>query len=224
MHSMTRLGLAVLATLAVALLGACGGSDEARENDGDATGGPGVVAPAPVAPAAPDGGGDAPPATATSSPGEPVSSAPLATATPGLDDTVSTTPVPLEPDDTSSDGGIVSVPPDPLPATPADRKLVLAPIDSADILIAESLPVQYSVAFVSGLPSGCAQFHGVEVERTGTTVTVTVWNSEPTGAVMCTMIYGMRPGSVSLGIGTDYTRGVEYTVLVNDRTLTFLAQ
>ena len=224
MHSMTRLALAVLAALAVALLGACSGSDEAHENDGDLAGGPAVVTPAPVAPAAPSGGDDAPPATATSSPGEPVSSAPLATATSGPDDTVSTTPVALEPVDGEPDGGIVSVPPDPLPATPADRKLVLAPIDSADILIAESFPVQYSVAFVSGLPSGCAEFHGVEVERTGTTVTVTVWNSEPTGSVMCTAIYGMRPGSVSLGIGTDYTRGVEYTVRVNDRTLTFIAQ
>jgi hypothetical protein len=34
----------------------------------------------------------------------------------------------------------------------------------------------------------------------------------------------MHPGSVSLGIGTDYIPGVEYTIQVNDRTLTFVAQ
>lgn len=223
MNSMTRLSLAALATLAVALVAACGGSDEAHDGGNDAARGPSAVAPVTPGGDGRDGGSASalpPPAQA---PDEPVSSSPLL-PTAGGDGTVSTTSVALEPVDTESGGGIVSVPPDPLPATPADRKLVRAPIDSADILIAESFPVQYSVAFVSGLPSGCAQFHGVEVERSGTTITVTVWNSEPTGAVMCTAIYGMRPGSVSLGIGTDYTRGVEYTVRVNDRTLTFTAQ
>ncbi len=179
MNSMTRLGLATLATLAVALVAACGGSDEA--------GGPSAVSPTP-------------------------------------DATVTATPVATEPGDPPADGGIVSVPPTPLPAPPPDRKLVRAPIDGAEILILESFPVQYRLSFISGLPSGCARFHGVEVERSGTTVTVTVWNTQPEGAVICTAEYGMHTDSVSLGIGTDYTPGVKYTVLVNDRTLTFLAQ
>jgi hypothetical protein len=50
-------------------------------------------------------------------------------------------------------------------------------------------------------------------------------NSMPTGQVACTLIYGMYELNISLGtVGVDFVSGGEYTVRVNDRTVTFQAQ
>ena len=101
---------------------------------------------------------------------------------------------------------------------------VLAPIDSVNVLIAESFPPQYFVEVVSGLPSGCAEFNGHDVARDGTTIRITVNNLEPASEalVLCTAIYGMHQSNVALG--SDFESGTEYTVHVNDATETFVAQ
>lgn len=102
-------------------------------------------------------------------------------------------------------------------------RLELAPIDDVQLIVRESAPPQYALQVTSGLPSGCAEFHSATVERDGDTITVTVQNRMPASPdVVCTMIYGTHEETVELG--SDFVSGREYTVKVNDRTLTFTAQ
>ena len=44
----------------------------------------------------------------------------------------------------------------------------------------------------------------------------------PDQEIACTMIYGYKESTVSLGVGLE--SGTEYTVHVNDQTTTFVAQ
>ncbi len=100
---------------------------------------------------------------------------------------------------------------------------VKAPIDALDIAVAKSLPPQYTAQITSGLPSGCAKFDGYDVKRDGELITITVWNTMPSDPqIACTMIYGYVNTSVELG--SDFTTGKMYTVMVNDVTKTFVAQ
>jgi len=100
---------------------------------------------------------------------------------------------------------------------------VLAPIDSADIRVGESAPPQYFLDVVSGLPSGCAKFDRYDLERSGDTLTVSVWNIDETpedGA--CTAIYGMVEHHIALG--SNFNSDTTYTVHVNDVTRIFVAR
>jgi hypothetical protein len=99
---------------------------------------------------------------------------------------------------------------------------VPAPIESADIRIAESAPPQYYLDVTSGLPSGCAKFDRYEVAPAGDTIAVTIWNVVETpedGA--CTAIYGYVDHHIPLG--SSFQSGTTYTVHVNDVTKTFVA-
>ena len=100
---------------------------------------------------------------------------------------------------------------------------VPAPIESVDILILESFPVQYMLHVVSGLPNGCASFGGYTLTREDDTIQVTVTNLEPVDRSMaCTEEYRTVEHNISLG--SDFVSGVTYTVLVSDVTETFTAQ
>lgn len=144
---------------------------------------------------------------------------PTATAT---EPATSTTPGPDSP--VSSDDPTPSGTHELRPADDFERVEVPAPIESAEVLFLESFPVQHRLHIVSGLPSGCAQFVGAEVQRDGTTFTVTVTNSVPAPGqeVACTAIYGYQESNVDLG--NDLEAGTEYTVNVNDTTITFVAE
>ncbi|MGE3962020.1 MAG: hypothetical protein AB7F65_10095 [Dehalococcoidia bacterium] len=164
-----------------------------------------------------DGGAgeeNSPTATAPAETGTPTTATPTTgtqTGTPGNADS----PV-------SSDGTPTA---SPAPAEEDfERVEELAPIESAEVRFLESFPVQYRLDIVSGLPSGCARFVGAEVEREGAVFTVTVTNSMPAPGeeVACTMIYGYHESTVDLGTGLE--SGTEYTVNVNDKTITFVAQ
>lgn len=103
------------------------------------------------------------------------------------------------------------------------KQIVPAPIDELDLLQRESSPVQYALRVVSGLPDGCHEFRGVEVERNDAEITVIVTNTRPDGpGIACTQVYGQRESVVELG--TDFTSGTAYTVKVNDKSLEFTAQ
>ena len=99
---------------------------------------------------------------------------------------------------------------------------VPAPIDRVAINIAESFPPQYFVQIQSGLPNGCVKFDRYDVDRDGTTITITVTNLAPSGDVVCTAVYGRVETNVALG--SDFEPGQTYTVLVNDVKETFVAQ
>ncbi len=108
-------------------------------------------------------------------------------------------------------------------ATPSPQMIeALAPIDKAEILVAESFPPQYFVLVESGLRNGCVEFDRYEVTRDGDTIHVTIINLEPAGNVPCTEEY--RTVENNIPLGSDLTSGVTYTVLVNDVTETFVAQ
>jgi len=114
--------------------------------------------------------------------------------------------------------------PPPVTPTALPRKTVRAPIDRLDLVTRESAPPHYAVQVSSGLPDGCTTFKEARVTgRSGATITVEVTNTHPSdGMVACTMIYGTHVETVELG--SDFERGTEYTVRVNDKELRFTAQ
>ena len=106
---------------------------------------------------------------------------------------------------------------------PLEMTLVLAPIEKVEILILESFPPQYNLAVTSGLPNSCAQFAGYTVDRDGDTVVVSMTNWKPSGATMaCAAVYTTVKTTISLG--SDFNSGTTYTVAVNNKTKTFVAQ
>ena len=130
---------------------------------------------------------------------------------------------------TTGSGATAPPPPEPSASPPRDDPGYatveeLAPIESVEVLTAESFPPQYFVEVVSGLPNGCARFSRYEVERDGTTVRIEVFNTVPAPGelIACTMIYGCQETSIPLG--ADFDSGVTYTVEVNDVTTEFTAQ
>ncbi|HLF71440.1 MAG TPA: hypothetical protein VI759_04745 [Dehalococcoidia bacterium] len=183
---------------AASLLAACG--------NGGTSPGPGSTATEPVA---------TEPAAASPSPTAPTSSTAVPVPTSGGPDTpVSSTPGVV--------GTIIVDPIRPKPSAPPGTHLVLAPIDGADIRVLESFPAQYVLHVLAGLPNGCAKPAGYEVAQDGKTVHVKVFNSMPDGNPVCTAIYGTY--ELSIGIGSNFTSGTKYTVDVNGKTLTFVAQ
>jgi hypothetical protein len=110
-----------------------------------------------------------------------------------------------------------------IPSSPSSsRHEVLAPIDGLDVRILESSPPQYMLSVRAGLPSGCAERNRHETQRAAETINVTVLNWMPTGSPPCTMIYGSY--ELNINLGSDFRPGTTYTVSVNDRKTTFIAQ
>jgi hypothetical protein len=74
-------------------------------------------------------------------------------------------------------------------SSPATPDVVIEPIqvDSVEVLIQESAPLQVSAHVTGVLGDGCATLHSVEQHRSGTTVTVTILRERPRDAV-CTQI------------------------------------
>jgi hypothetical protein len=130
----------------------------------------------------------------------------------------------------SPDDAVTNDPSDPqgpsepkLAALPDDRRAVEAPIDGLEVLTLESFPPQYVLHVQAGLPNGCAEQYGSEVERVDDVITFTVLNTMPAiQNVACTMIYGMY--EVNLPLGSEFESGHTYTVIVNGQETTFTAQ
>ncbi|MCH8061402.1 MAG: hypothetical protein IH861_02750, partial [Chloroflexi bacterium] len=113
----------------------------------------------------------------------------------------------------------------PTPGAAPEPNLVVvaAPIESVEVIIAESFPPQYFLKVKSGLPNGCVRFNEYVVNRSDAEIDVKVTNLEPADKnVICTMVYGTVNSNIVLG--TDFEGGREYTVRVNDVVETFTAQ
>jgi hypothetical protein len=104
------------------------------------------------------------------------------------------------------------------------RKQVLAPIESAEIVIRESSPPQYAVKITSGLPNGCAKFERIDIVPNGKAVDLRVWNTLPAErTIACTAAYGTASNTVNLG--GHFERGRTYDVRINGETkATFTAK
>ena len=111
-----------------------------------------------------------------------------------------------------------------VPSSPSSsrREEVLAPIDGIGMSVLESSPPQYMLSVRAGLPSGCAEKNRHETRRVAETISVTVLNWMPSGSPPCTMIYGSY--ELNINLGSDFRRGTRYTVSVNDKQTTFIAQ
>ena len=97
-----------------------------------------------------------------------------------------------------------------------------APIDKLEIATLESFPPQYVAQIMAGLPNGCAKPYTYSVQRSANEIDITVLNSEPSGAVACTAIYGDY--ELNLNLGSQFQPGTTYTVKAGDKTATFTAQ
>ena len=101
-----------------------------------------------------------------------------------------------------------------------------SPIRMVEIVILESFPVQYQVSVVSTLPLGskCSKFNGYDIDRRrGTEIRVTVTHLEVLDKnTMCTR--DLPAVTTQIALGSDFTSGEEYTVVVNGVTKTFTAQ
>ena len=137
---------------------------------------------------------------------------------------VACAPAPASPSQTlPNDGASPTQPPTPGPAPAPGDVVVAAPIESLEIIIAESFPPQYFIQIKSGLPNGCVQFDQYVVTRSDAEIDVKVTNTEPADkTVICTMEY--RTVDSNIALGTDFEGGREYTVRVNDVIETFTAQ
>jgi hypothetical protein len=122
-------------------------------------------------------------------------------------------PVPTQP-------SRVTTPVSAAPPLDASRRRELAPIHDLSVRIAESSPPQAFVDVTTGLPSGCAQFDSAVLDRSGSTLTLTMWNSQPSGNMACTAIYGYVRHTVPLGSMAPGT----YSLRVNSETRTFTVQ
>lgn len=138
---------------------------------------------------------------------------PAPTVAPGPDAPVTSTPGPLVTATTIPISGPPTVEP--------GRTLVLAPIESVQVVGTKSIPAQYVLTVESGLPGGCAKYAGASVEYRDTQIIVKVYNSMPVAPVACTAIYGYTMHNVPLGA---LRPGVAYQVQVNDRVVDLIAQ
>ena len=78
-----------------------------------------------------------------------------------------------------------------------------APIDGAAVVAPATPGGEYTLKITSGLPSGCAQFDGIRVERDGNGFVVDVTNlmPNPNQPIACTAIYGYHESEVPLDSG-----------------------
>jgi hypothetical protein len=101
------------------------------------------------------------------------------------------------------------------------REIVRAPIESVDILILETFPVQYRAHVISGLPNGCSRFDHwtVELDEASRLFTIEVLNNTPTpdSQIACAMVYGTMDHSIPL---EKVEAGMTYKVQVNSTTST----
>ena len=94
-----------------------------------------------------------------------------------------------------------------------------APIHEVNATVLMSLPPQVSIYIKGGLSDGCTTFHGLETERDGNTVTITITTQRPRDAI-CTQVYGYFERDVNLGTG--FVSGENYIVNVNDMSTSFV--
>lgn len=100
---------------------------------------------------------------------------------------------------------------------------VMAPIESAEVLILESFPPQYNVVVVSGLPNACVTLAGYRVDRDDATIRLEVLNWKPADqSVACAEVYGTAQTTIPLG--SDFESGRTYTLVVNGLAQQFDAQ
>lgn len=103
-------------------------------------------------------------------------------------------------------------------ATDAEPVAALAPVDSVEVLIAESFPVQVSVRARGELPDGCTEIDQINTAVTGTTYNVTITTLRPADA-LCTE--AVVPFEEVVSLDVEGLPAGTYTVNVNGINASF---
>lgn len=99
-----------------------------------------------------------------------------------------------------------------------DIEIALAPIEEVTVNFMKSNPVQVGVYIRGGLRDGCTKFHDIITSREGDTINIEVTTQRPKDAV-CPAVY--TTFERYLNLGTDFVIGTTYTLNVNDYQATF---
>lgn len=109
-----------------------------------------------------------------------------------------------------------------LPRVPASRLGGAAtgtlPVDSVDVVITRSQPVQVNVEVRGNLPDSCTKRAGVTQDRTGNAFVITITTTRPAGA-MCMQV--LTPFQESIPLDVTGLKAGPYTVTVNGTGTTF---
>ena len=92
-------------------------------------------------------------------------------------------------------------------------------VDSVEVMLLESFPLQAQVRVSGNLPDGCTELDEISVEQEGQEFILTITTRRPTGDVMCTQALVPFEEVVDLDI-----RGLEagtYTVIAQEEQTTF---
>jgi inhibitor of cysteine peptidase len=111
-----------------------------------------------------------------------------------------------------------ATPPAAVPADPGPVEVRLAAVDSIDILVMESMPVQVSVVANGNLPDGCTSIGQATTQREKNTFVVTLTTTRPVDAV-CTQ--ALVPFEQAIPLDAEGLTAGLYTVSVNGVTGTF---
>ncbi len=106
----------------------------------------------------------------------------------------------------------------PSPGARATPVTGLATVDSVEIRILESFPVQTQAVARGSLPDGCTQIDQIAQTREGNTLSVTITTARPTDAI-CTQVLALFEEVIPLDVG-GLNQGA-YTVLVNGVSASF---
>ncbi len=124
-------------------------------------------------------------------------------------------PIPVEPDGGIGDG---AGPPKATPGSDEEFLIQEATVESIDILIMESFPLQVRVVARGSMASGCAAPLEITQAREGNTFKVTIFTQRPARA-MCPQT--LSPFEESIALDVAGLPAGEYTVNVNGVTDTF---
>jgi hypothetical protein len=101
--------------------------------------------------------------------------------------------------------------------TGSDLEIAPISIDSVDVQILESVPVQVKARVQGTIGDGCSELESVTQERTGNEITITILRRRPKDA-FCTQIAKLYDETLTLG--GEFPSG-SYVLRVNDVEKTF---
>ena len=132
--------------------------------------------------------------------------------TPAENDAPTATPT-LDPD-----APVSSDDPTTEPVEQGDLIIGTAIVNSVDLLMLESFPLQMTATINGDFPDGCTTLGAVQQERIGNVINMTIGTSRPAGS-MCTQ--ALVPFTENVSVDIYGLPAGEYTVNVNGVTTTF---
>ena len=92
-------------------------------------------------------------------------------------------------------------------------------VDSVEVVLLESFPIQAQVIVTGNLPDGCTELHEITIEREGDQFVLTINTRRPTGDVACTE--ALVPFEETVDVDIEGLEAGTYTVIAQDQEATF---